>query len=135
MMHLGCELGGVGVMRHHHHGLAELLVQTPQNCEHFERGGGVQVAGGLICEYRRRAGDDGACHGGALLRRAGLRWGRIYPAHRLSIGATGRDPVWPPSYTPPIKCSTVNAAHAIAAAAGIVIRSEEHTSELQSPMY
>jgi hypothetical protein len=38
---------------------------------HFLRGGGIQVAGGLVGENQRRVGDDGARHGHALLLPAG----------------------------------------------------------------
>src|ERR1017187_858985 len=71
MMHLARELGGVRVVRHHHHGLAEFLVQAHQNGEHFERGRGVQVAGGLVGQNQRRVGDDGARHSDTLLLAAG----------------------------------------------------------------
>src|SRR5919112_4594874 len=56
-----------GVVRHHHHGLAELVDAAAQEAEHLGAAGGVEVAGGLVGEDDLRLTDQRAGAGDALL--------------------------------------------------------------------
>src|SRR5664279_2500606 len=67
VVYYGGELGGVGVVSHHHYGLAEFLVQLPQDREDFERRGCVQIARGLVGQDQGGVGHDRARDGYALL--------------------------------------------------------------------
>ena len=44
----GGEVGGVRVVRDHHNGFAEFLIQAREQGEDVLRGGGVQVAGWFV---------------------------------------------------------------------------------------
>ena len=67
----GSRTGGVRIVRHHHDRLAEILVELRKHGQDVLRGGGVEVAGGLVGEDQGRVGDDGAGDGDALLLPAG----------------------------------------------------------------
>lgn len=71
MMGPGGELGGVRIVRHHHYGLAEILVQLGEDAQHFQRGRGIQVAGGFVGQDQGGVGHDGARNRHALLLPAG----------------------------------------------------------------
>ena len=62
---------GVRVVRDHHDRLAELVDRLAQQGEHLVGRLGVQVAGRLVGEHHRRAVDQRARHGDALLLAAG----------------------------------------------------------------
>src|SRR5690606_33456437 len=55
------------VMRHQQHGAAGFLVEPAEQLEYFRRGMGVEVASGFISQQQRRARDQRARDGDALL--------------------------------------------------------------------
>jgi hypothetical protein len=61
----------VRIVRHHHHGLAEILVQFGKDGQDVVGRCGVQVAGRLVGQDQRRVGDNGARNRHALLLSTG----------------------------------------------------------------
>src|SRR2546427_1174592 len=64
-------LGGVRVVRHHHDGLLELLVQPLEQRQDLLGGLAIEVTGRLVRHEDRGVGRDGARDGDALLLAAG----------------------------------------------------------------
>jgi hypothetical protein len=63
--------GGLGVVGHHHHGLAEVVDRLAQHAQDLVARLGVEVAGRLVGEHHRRLRDQRARHRHALLLAAG----------------------------------------------------------------
>src|SRR3989454_7262339 len=120
--------GGFRIVRDHDDGLSQLLVQLTQHLQHNFRIPGVQVAGGLIRQDDLGLVDDGASDGHALLFPAG----KLGRAMAQAIAQT--EHLGDHLEAVRIKAVAVdvlgNGDVAESVESG---RSEEHTSELQSP--
>jgi len=80
--------GRFGVVRDHHDGLAQILVELTQQAENTFRTFRVEIAPSLIRENNFRLADDGACESDALLLTAessdGLCFSRSVRPRRLA---------------------------------------------------
>ncbi len=75
--------GRVRIVRHHHDGLAVLLVERLQQIEDLVAGLAIEIAGRLVAEQQRRIGHDRARDADALLLAAGQ-------LPRVVLGAIGQ---------------------------------------------
>src|SRR5258708_13967082 len=67
MQHRARVVRSLRIVRDHHDGLVEFLVQASQQLEHFLRALCVELPRGLVEQNERGIRYDGACNGDALL--------------------------------------------------------------------